>query len=251
MTNKNKPFSIRRGVIKRISEEIAAAIRLGCPPLVIVHGGGSFGHPLAKKYGIHHGFREGAQLIGFVETVQAMRRLSDVIAESLHASGVPALPLQPSAVTVQKNGRIATMFSGVIERALAMGFTPVLWGDAVLDEEKGFTILSGDQIVSHLSAVLSPSRVVFGTDVDGICPTDPKKAKTRPFEELKRSELEMMAIRSGESGGVDVTGGMMGKLNEILSITSRGVEVVVMNAMKAGNVLQALLGGKVGTLVKP
>ncbi|MBS7287609.1 MAG: isopentenyl phosphate kinase family protein [Candidatus Freyarchaeota archaeon] len=251
MTNKNKPFSIRRKVIKRISEEVATAIRSGCPPLVIVHGGGSFGHPLAKKYGIHHGFREETQLIGFAETVQAMRRLSGVIAENLHTSGVPALPLQPSAITVQKNGRIAVMFSEVIEKALAMGFTPVLWGDAVLDEEKRFTILSGDQIVSHLSAVLSPLRVVFGTDVDGICPTDPKRTKTRPFEELKRSELEMMTTRPSESGGVDVTGGMMGKLNEIISITSRGIEVVVTNATKAGNILRALLGGKVGTLVKP
>ncbi len=251
VTDKSKPFSIRRKIIRRISEEVATAIKSGCPPLVIVHGGGSFGHPVAQRYGIHQGFREKAQLIGFVETVQAMRRLSDVIIENLQASGVSALPLQPSAITLQKGGRISTMFSGIIEKALAMGVTPVLWGDAVLDEEKGFSILSGDQIVSRLSALLSPSKIVFGTDVDGICPSDPKKTGAKPFGELTRDELERITMQSSGSNGVDVTGGMRGKLQEIIAITSVGIEVVVMNALKAGNVLRALLGGKVGTLVKP
>ncbi|MBS7247562.1 MAG: isopentenyl phosphate kinase [Candidatus Jordarchaeales archaeon] len=251
VTDKSKPFSARKRIVKRISGEVATAIRSGCPPLVIVHGGGSFGHPIAQKHGIHKGFREKTQLIGFVETVQVMRRLSDIIAESLQASGVPALPLQPSAITLQKGGRIATMFSRSVEEALKMGLIPVLWGDAVLDEEKGFSILSGDQIVSHLSALLSPSRVVFGTDVDGIYPSDPKKGEAKPFRELTRAELEKITIQSGESGGIDVTGGMKGKLQEIIAITSMGVEVIVMNAMKAGNVLRALSGGKVGTLVKP
>lgn len=251
VTDKNKPFSVRKKVVRQISEEVAAATRSGCKSLIIVHGGGSFGHPMAKEYGIHRGFSESRQLIGFVKTVQAMRRLSSIIVESLQALGVPAFPLQPSAFVVQKDGRITAMFQTVLEKALGVGFIPVLWGDAVLDEKKGFTILSGDQIVSYLSAVFSPSRVIFGTDVDGIYPSDPKKTKARPFEKLTCDELEKMVIQADESRGVDVTGGMAGKLAEIINIASRGVEVVVTNAMKKGNVLQALLGKEVGTVVKP
>ena len=38
---------------------------------------------------------------------------------------------------------------------MKMGFTPVLYGDAVLDEKLGFTVLSGDQIVSYLAIELN------------------------------------------------------------------------------------------------
>ncbi|MEM1657451.1 MAG: isopentenyl phosphate kinase [Candidatus Jordarchaeales archaeon] len=251
VTDKSKPFSVRMKVVRQISEEIAAATRSGCKSLIIVHGGGSFGHPMAKEYGIHRGFSESGQLIGFVKTVQAMRRLSSIIVESLQALGVPAFPLQPSAFVVQRDGRIFTMFQAVLDRSLEAGFIPVLWGDAVLDEKRGFAILSGDQIVSHLSEVFFPLRVIFGTDVDGIYPSDPKKSKSRPFEKLTCDELEKIAMQAGESRGIDVTGGMAGKLAEIINIASRGVEVVVTNAMKKGNILQALLGKEVGTVVKP
>ena len=55
-----------------------------------------------------------------------------------------------------------------------MVFTPVMYGDAVLDEKLGFTILSGDQLVAYLAIKYNASKIVVGTDTDGIFDADPK-----------------------------------------------------------------------------
>ncbi len=251
ITMKKKPFYARTRIIRRIAKEISSALKNKLLRLIIVHGGGSFGHPLAKKYGIHLGFRDERQLIGFAKTVQSMRKLSNIIVESLQGENVPAFPIQPSSITLQKNGRISSMWRVVLEDALSKGLIPVLWGDAVLDEDAGFTILSGDQIVSYLSEFLTPSKVLFATDVDGIYPSDPKMEGAKPFSEINSADLAKLAGHLTKCEHADVTGGMLGKIREILLITSKGIEVSVLNANKPGNVLRALLGEKVGTLIKP
>ncbi len=48
LTDKNKPFSIREDIAKDSIQQIVDAEE----KLILIHGGGSFGHPLAKKYNI-------------------------------------------------------------------------------------------------------------------------------------------------------------------------------------------------------
>lgn len=45
LTNKARAFSIRGAVLAGVASEISAAKE----PLIVIHGGGSFGHPLAKS----------------------------------------------------------------------------------------------------------------------------------------------------------------------------------------------------------
>ena len=52
LTNKNKPFSIREDVVRNAVQQIIEAN----DKLILIHGGGSFGHPLAKKYKISKGY---------------------------------------------------------------------------------------------------------------------------------------------------------------------------------------------------
>ena len=49
-----------------------------------------------------------------------------------------------------------------------MLFTPVLYGDAVLDDKLGFTVLSGDQLVAYLAIKYKASKIVIGADTDGL-----------------------------------------------------------------------------------
>ncbi len=43
-----------------------------------------------------------------------------------------------------------------------------MYGDAVLDQKLGFTILSGDQLVAYLAIKYNASKIVIGTDTDGL-----------------------------------------------------------------------------------
>ena len=133
-----------------------------------------------------------------------------------------------------------------IKRMLDMGIIPVLYGDAVLDSEKGFAILSGDQLVSSLAINFGAQRIVMGGDVDGIYTADPKtssSAKLIPrvtLEELKNQKHNIEGAKS-----TDVTGGMLGKMRELIPAIEHDIEALIVNATKPLRVYKALRGEKV------
>ncbi len=248
ITNKSKRFSIRRDILRRVSREIGQAWRANIGRLVIVHGGGSFGHPVAKKYALQDGFKRKEQIPGVAHTRRAMSVLSSAVIDSLLAQGLPALTVQPSANVVCRSGRIKDINLQLIEGYLKLGLIPVLHGDVVLDEKMGFCILSGDQLVYYLSRHLKPEKAVLTVDVDGVFDKDPKRhrdAKLLPI--LSRGDL--VGIDLGRGG--DATGGMRGKLLELLSLASEGVPSQIINASKSGRLRKALSGeGVIGTWVE-
>ena len=79
VTVKDAPMTADDGNITRLCEEIKAA---GPRPLIIVHGGGSFGHPVASKYGIADGFTSERQVPGFARTHQAMVMLNNIVVDN-------------------------------------------------------------------------------------------------------------------------------------------------------------------------
>ena len=52
-----------------------------------------------------------------------------------------------------------------------------------------------------------------------------------------------------DDSGVAVTGGMRGKLLELLELADRGTESVIFHAGKEGNITRALKGERVGTRI--
>lgn len=250
VTDKAKPFTPNLPAIQRLADEILQA---QSPKLILVHGGGSFGHPVAKKYGIMNGFKDKSQLAGFSETHEAMVSLNKIIVESLLRKGVPSFGMAPSSFVVTKSGRISICDESPLEQAVKIGLVPVLYGDAVLDLDVGFTILSGDQLAAFLAEKMKAKRLVMGVDVDGVFTDDPKKnAQARLVQRLSLAELKNLGSRISGAGATDVTGGMLGKVSELASPVKSGVETVIINALKSGNIYRVLKGEEVvGTKVKP
>jgi len=143
ITHKDKDFSPDTENIKRIAKEIAES---KSESLIIVHGGGSFGHPVAKKYSISDGLKSADQLNGFSETHQAMTQLNQIIVDTLLEAGVPAFAVSASSMLVTSGKRLVDMDLSIIKGLLSIGLVPVMYGDAVLDTKQGFAILSGDQL---------------------------------------------------------------------------------------------------------
>ena len=248
LTVKDKPLTPNMDAIGRLAKEIAEA---DVSPLIIVHGGGSYGHPLAAKYKIAEGFKSRSQTLGFSKTHNAMVSLNMLVVESLLNEGVPAFSIAPSSFVVTRRGRIQSLRRDVLENAIKLGFTPVLYGDAVFDSEMGFAILSGDQLISKLAVELDAKRIIVGVDVDGLFTSDPKTDKSAQLiSHITLNELKSMVDRIGGSNTVDVTGGMMGKIFELTAAVMNDIEVFILNASKPGNVCRALKGEKiVGTRI--
>jgi isopentenyl phosphate kinase len=143
ITDKKKPLTPNLGSIDRLANEIS---RAEVSSLILVHGGGSFGHPVAERYRIAEGFSEPSQIMGFSETHRAMTKLNSLVMKALINHNIAAVAVQPSSCVVTKAGRILNMELRPLKKMLKMGFVPVLYGDAVFDSEKGFAILSGDQL---------------------------------------------------------------------------------------------------------
>lgn len=250
ITHKKKPLTANVQAIDRLSEEIFQA---RVPRLILVHGGGSFGHPLAKQYRIKEGYRSiSDQLLGFSKTRQAMMMLNKLVVDALIRHNIPVVTVSPSSFIVTKSGRITSVMEEPLKRLLQMGFVPLLHGDAVLDTDLGFTILSGDQIVVHTAIEFDAERIVMGIDEDGLFTADPKKdGSARLITDCSLDELEKMRAQMKKTRVDDVTGGMLGKIIELSPAIEKGISALIVNASKPKTIYKALAGEKVtGTLIQ-
>jgi isopentenyl phosphate kinase len=249
ITDKDGELAARTEVINRLSEEIQKA---QVPNLIIVHGGGSFGHPTAQKYGIKEGYKEEAQKVGFAETHHVMTVLNGLVMDSLVWHNIPAVSLAPSCCVVTENGRIKQFDDTILKTYLEANFVPVLYGDTTLDDKLGFTVLSGDQIIAHLARRFNAGKIVIGVDTDGLYDADPKTNKNANlYKHLSLEELKKIKNQLGKSTASDVTGGMLGKIAELIPAVEQGIPVTIVNAAKPNRVYKALIGEPIeGTLIE-
>jgi isopentenyl phosphate kinase len=249
ITDKAGELAAKTEEINRISEEIQ---RAAVQPLVIVHGGGSFGHPTAAKYGIKEGLKEDTQKVGFSETHHVMTVLNGLIMDALVWHELPSISITPSTCIVTENGRIKYFDDTVLRRAMEMGFIPVLYGDAVFDEKLGFTVLSGDQLVAYLAVKLGAEKIVIGVDTDGIYEADPKtNPAAKPYLKLTLDQLKRVQDKLGKAQTTDVTGGMAGKIAELIPAVEKGITVQIINATRNLRVLRALTDQRIeGTIIQ-
>lgn len=248
VTIKEKPFTPNKRAIRRLSKEIK---RADVDPLIVTHGGGSFGHPVAKKYGIKEGFKGSYQIMGFSKTHQAMISLNKIILDALIQRKIPAVTVQPSAFITTNNGRIQHIETNTILKLLEWGIIPVLYGDVVIDLTLGFTILSGDQLVSSLAMKLDADRIIMGIDVDGLYTTDPKvDPSARHIQSINLNDLTIIQKNIKGTQAPDVTGGMLGKILELTPAVKTGIKAMIVNAAEPDNIYRALTGKKVkGTVI--
>jgi isopentenyl phosphate kinase len=238
LTDKNGELAARTAEMNRLVDEIQ---RANVQNLMIVHGGGSFGHPVAEKYGIKEGFKEENQKIGFAETHHVMTVLNGLFMDALVWCNVPAVSITPSSCITTRKGRIQTFDETPLKKLTKMGFVPVMYGDAVFDMDLGFTILSGDQLVSYLATRFNAERIIIGVDVDGLYDADPKVEKSaKMHKHLTLAELKMLQNKICKPTACDVTGGMLGKITELMPAIEQGIPTVIVNATKPNYIYRAL-----------
>jgi isopentenyl phosphate kinase len=235
ITDKRRYRTFDQANVKRLAKEIVRSNM----PMIIVHGAGSFGHVLAKKYHLKDGYRERGQIKGLAKVSLDVRDLNLRVMGALQTAGLNCVSIPPSACCLMEDGKLVSFDMEVMHRYLDLGIVPVTFGDVVLDRKKGFGICSGDQLMARLADEFDPERIIFCADVDGIFTSDPHLHKeARMIEEVDRSVLSRLP-RSERCA--DVTGSIYGKIESILDL-AKGREAMVINGRVQGRLERALKG---------
>ncbi|PWB88164.1 isopentenyl phosphate kinase [Methanobrevibacter thaueri] len=252
LTNKDsKTSEVDAASLKRIASEIKRSLDNSDKELVIVHGAGSFGHPPAKKHRIGEEFEESEypqKRLGFCEIQNEVKKLNMFICEALIEEGIPAIAVPASGFITATDKRITNGNLDLFKKYLSKGFVPVIYGDVVLDDDLEFCVISGDQLIQYLAKNLNPSQVILGTDVDGVYNKNPKTHDDAIFFD-KFTSLKDLDTLEGTTN-VDVTGGMVGKIKELLYLADLGIESKIINAEVEDNIFKVLEDKEVkGTVI--
>lgn len=221
LTDKSKPYTLREDNLDILASKVRS-LYYQKTQLILVHGGGSFGHPTAAKYSLSEGGLTAEKVFGFAETRYWMSYLNLRVIEKLLSVGVPATSVQTSTVASNENGSLKHLDSGRVKMLLERGIVPVLYGDAVVDTTWGFSILSGDDIALRLALELRADVLVYVMGSGGVYSAPPGRAGSTLLRELRPSRMPQI----GE-GGLDVTGGLRHKLDCAFEAARNGIRVAI------------------------
>jgi len=238
LTEKTNVPTPKPEAIKRCTREIAASATPGDVDnsLILVHGAGSFGHPQAEEHDSPDGFSN----FGITEIHRTVASLNELVIGALIESGIHAAPVHPLSCVVADDARIVEISSAPIAMMLARGIVPVLHGDVVMDRRRGASIVSGDQLVTYLAVQFGAARIGFGTAVDGVI----VDGATIPL--ITPETFGGVRSQIHGSDGTDVTGGMLGKVLELLNID---MDSYIFDATNEGMVARFLSGEELGTRI--
>ena len=228
ITNKEKPLSPRKKTI----ENIAKHLKKIDEPIIIVHGGGSFGHYWSVKYDMHtKPMKYNTHGISIVKN--SMIELNKIILDVFLKNKLNPYCLPPT--DFMSGDKPITNKIKEIEKIANEGLIPITFGDALWYGHKKTYILSGDKIMTHISKILKPRLSIFALNEDGLY-SDLKSKKL--IHELK-GENPIIS-----KNNMDVTGGMTRKIEEAIKISKMGIDVFFVNGNKPERIVKAVKNRK-------
>ncbi len=215
-----EPLGISADVVYRIASEIVAVVRDGVQVAAVVGGGNMFrGRALAES-GID---RARADYMGMLGTVINCLALQDVLeklgvdtrVQTAITMGQVAEPYIPRrAIRHLEKGRIVIFGAGL-----------------------GAPFFSTDTCAAQRALEIGAEALLKGTQVDGVYDADPR---TMPdavrFLHLDYGEVLRLGLKFMDATAVSLC-------------MDNGLPIVVFDMMEKGNVVRAVRGEKIGTLV--
>jgi len=212
ITEKDRAETLDGEALDAAADAVAdAVVRGDVSELVLVHGGGSFGHHHASEAGVSttEGTSDAPDAIAIHS---AMKALNQFVLSRLHERDVPALPVHPLSAGSRDEQGDLDLPLGQGETMLAEGFVPVLHGDVLAHAGEGVTVLSGDEIVTEAATALAADRVGLCSTVPGVLD---ESGEVVP-EITAFADVE--SVLGGSDAEADVTGGMAAKVKQLLEL---------------------------------
>jgi len=253
ITDKRRPDTVRPDVLARLAGEIAAAWGDGsrndpgsCRGLVLGHGSGSFGHAAAARAGVHLGLRNGdrSRLAGISATQERAAALHRMVLDALRDAGLAPFSIAPSSALVTAAGEPAHFAAEPVALALRAGLLPVVYGDVVMDRERGCAICSTESTLLALDQALERDggrdrfrvrHALWAGATPGVL-----DAAGEPIASLTPAGADGALAAAHGAAGTDVTGGMLHRVEAAVELASRGVESLIFDGRAPGALARAL-----------
>jgi uridylate kinase len=217
-----QPPGIDPDAVVHIAEEIAAAVREGVQVAAVVGGGNMFRGEVLSERGID---RARADYMGMLGTVINCLALQDVLeklgidtrVQTAITMGQVAEPYIPRrAIRHLEKGRVVIFGAGL-----------------------GAPFFSTDTCAAQRALEIRAGAVLKGTQVDGIYDSDPlKNPAAIRFDRLDYGEMLTRGLKVIDATAVSLC-------------RDNGMPIVVFSLMDKGNIVRAIRGEKIGTLVCP
>ena len=216
----DEPLGISPEVVYRIASEIVSVVRDGVEVAAVVGGGNMFrGRALAES-GID---RARADYMGMLGTVINCLALQDVLeklgvdtrVQTSITMGQVAEPYIPRrAIRHLEKGRIVIFGAGL-----------------------GAPFFSTDTCAAQRALEIGAEALLKGTQVDGVYDADPRKIpEAVRFDQLDYADVLRLGLKVMDATAVSLA-------------MDNGLPIVVFDMMEKGNVVRAVRGEKIGTLV--
>ena len=241
VTDKRQARTFRRAAVRDIARQLVE-LRAMCPEarIVVGHGSGSFGHYEAEKYATVDGVYTRENRLGCAKVGAAAVELSQLILGELLAAGLPALRFQPSSMLITRNRQPQEIPAGPLILALEQRFIPLVHGDIALDAELGGTIVSTEAVFAQLVRPLRARQIILLGELDGVL-----DGRGELIPTITPDAFPRIAPVLGGSSGVDVTGGMLQKVTDMIGLVQANprLDVVIANGNQTNILLELLVGG--------
>jgi len=218
----DKPFGIDHQVVKGIAEELKEVYDLGIELGIVIGGGNIFRGIKGQEIGMD---RVRADYIGMLATlINAL-----VMQDALISNGVPCRVMSAFEVVEVSETYIRERALKHLERGNIL----------ILACGTGNPFFTTDTAAVLRALELNADILFKATKVDGVYDKDPmkdssaKKYEVLTFDEALEKKLRIM----------DATAFSLARDYKL--------PILVFNLLKQGNIKRAILGGDVGTLIKP
>jgi isopentenyl phosphate kinase len=250
ITDKNVHYGLREDVLSRLASEIARGYAmLGESKLIIGNGAGSFAHFSAHKYKTTEGFVDENSRVGMGWVRHDAVKLNQIVFEQLLLANVPVFSYSPSSLMSVSNRLTKQIFTESIEDGLKNGIVPLVYGDVVVDALRGCDVYSTERVFDELAKYFAKNyqvKVIHVSAEEGVY----KTGQASVFEKITKDNFEEVKQHLGGSKGVDVSGGMLHKVEECLELTKLGINSLIVSGMVEGRVAEVISGKKtVGTII--
>lgn len=138
LTDKTTPYTVQENVLKSVAKEIKECIEEGLiQSLILVHGAGSYGHPLVMKYQLHKGFQNPEQLLPLTKAQEKVNELRHIIVKQFHELDIPMVLLHPSSMVTSTKMKMTDYFFEALRGFVSLTTVPLLGGDMLIDSIMG------------------------------------------------------------------------------------------------------------------
>ncbi|GAT65603.1 UMP kinase [Planomonospora sp. ID91781] len=218
----SEPMGIDPVVVGHLADSIAEAVRGGVQVAVVVGGGNMFRGAALSAGGMD---RARADYMGMLSTVINCLALQDFLEKrGIETRVQTAITMQQVAEPFLPRRAIRHLEKGRV----------VIFGAGL-----GSPFFSTDTCAAQRALEIGAQALLKGTQVDGVYDADPRKNP----DAVRFDHLEYGEVLTRGLGVMDATA--------ISLCMDNGLPIVVFDLMGEGNILRAVHGEKIGTLVSP